>query len=126
MKEAYSCVAAVGCTSFSQFLNAVFERPSKVSVAPKNAVTMDSWPVEGDSLGENAATFYRTQTISRRARPRFRKGRVTLIYHIVYHITFTVGQQKNEKVDLYHSIGTKKQNEINTHKWQHILEVGLI
>ncbi len=41
MKEAYSCVAAVGCSVASQFLYAVIERPSKVSVPPKIAVTTD-------------------------------------------------------------------------------------
>ena len=45
MKEAYSRVAAVGCIACSQFLYAVFERPSKVLVAPQNAVTMDPWLV---------------------------------------------------------------------------------
>ncbi len=34
-KEAYTCVAAVGCTTCNQFLYAVFERPSKVPVAPR-------------------------------------------------------------------------------------------
>ena len=46
-------MAAVGCIACSQRLYAVFERPSKVSVAPKQiAVTLDPWLVEGDPLGE--------------------------------------------------------------------------
>lgn len=46
----HTCEAAVGCTSCNQFLYAVFERPSKVSVAPELAVTTDPCVVEGDSL----------------------------------------------------------------------------
>jgi hypothetical protein len=57
-KEEYSCVAIVGCIACSQCLYAVFERPSKVSVAPKEiAVTMDPGLVEGDPLGETRRRF---------------------------------------------------------------------
>ena len=65
MKEAYSCMAAVGyscmtvvgCTACSQSLYAVFERPSKVSVVPKIVVTTDPWLVEGDLLGTTRRRF---------------------------------------------------------------------
>ena len=41
-KSSYSDVTTKGCIVCSQFLYAVFERPSKVSVTPKEiAVTMD-------------------------------------------------------------------------------------
>ena len=58
MKEAYSCVASVGCTACSQFLYAVFERPSKVPEAPEEiAVTEDPWLVECDSQGAKPRRF---------------------------------------------------------------------
>ena len=50
-------MAAVGCTAWGPFLYAVFERPSKVSVVPKIAVTTDPWLVEGDSLGTTRRRF---------------------------------------------------------------------
>jgi hypothetical protein len=69
MKEAHSCVAAVGCTACSQFLFAEFERPSKVSVAPKNAVPMDHWLVEGDWMGESDVVLQNTNYISTGSSP---------------------------------------------------------
>ncbi len=51
-------MAAVGCITYSQRLYAVFERPSKVSVAPEEiAVTMDPGLVEGDPLSETRRRF---------------------------------------------------------------------
>jgi hypothetical protein len=51
-------VEAVVCIAWSQRLYAVFERPSKVSVTPKEiAVTMDPGLVEGDPLSETRRRF---------------------------------------------------------------------
>ena len=45
-------MVAVGCNSCSQFLYAVFERPLKLSVAPKIADTTDPWLVERELPSE--------------------------------------------------------------------------
>ena len=52
MNGAKSCVATVGCTACSQFLYAVVERASKMSVAPENAVTTDPVLVEQEPSRE--------------------------------------------------------------------------
>jgi hypothetical protein len=75
MKVAYSCVAAVGCTVASQFLYAVIERPSKVSVAPKIAVATDPVLLSSKSHSAKRATFGRTQKRSRWPRFQWRRRR---------------------------------------------------
>jgi hypothetical protein len=58
MKEAYSDVSVVGCIPCIQYLYAVFEWPSKVSVTPEEIdVSMDPWLVEDDPLGETRRYF---------------------------------------------------------------------
>jgi hypothetical protein len=55
----YSYVAAVVCITCSQFLYPVFERPSKVLVAPQNAVKWTDALLKGtrSSMGETRRRF---------------------------------------------------------------------
>ena len=62
MKEAKSCVAAVDCTACSQFLYVVLERPSKMSVAPKNTVTTDPVLVEQEPSHETRRRLEQRKT----------------------------------------------------------------